>query len=103
MKPKTFMLIAGEASGDMLAAELVQALRLELLEAEAIPTTDFQPLHASLEPRFFGDGGPGWTGKSFGLTCELGGPIRRLGRIPGRGRRGAGFHWDGDFGMRLLC
>ena len=27
MKPKTFMLIAGEASGDLLAAELVSALR----------------------------------------------------------------------------
>ncbi|HZL78832.1 MAG TPA: hypothetical protein VFC17_08260 [Candidatus Limnocylindrales bacterium] len=27
MKPKTFMLIAGEASGDLLAAELVAALR----------------------------------------------------------------------------
>jgi lipid A disaccharide synthetase len=30
MKPKTFMLIAGEASGDLLAAELVSALREKL-------------------------------------------------------------------------
>jgi len=30
MKPKTFMIIAGEASGDLLAAELVSALRGEL-------------------------------------------------------------------------
>ncbi|HEY3932391.1 MAG TPA: lipid-A-disaccharide synthase, partial [Verrucomicrobiae bacterium] len=30
MKPKTFMLIAGEASGDLLAAELVSALRGKL-------------------------------------------------------------------------
>jgi lipid-A-disaccharide synthase len=29
MKPKTFMLIAGEASGDLLAAELVSALRAQ--------------------------------------------------------------------------
>jgi len=51
------MLIAGEASGDMLAAELVQALRQEFTDAVAIPTTDFQPLYTSLEPRFFGAGG----------------------------------------------
>src|SRR5438552_3674206 len=57
MKPKSFMLIAGEASGDLLAAELVHALRDELSGAEAIPTWDYQPLHASLEPRFFGAGG----------------------------------------------
>ena len=57
MKPKSFMLIAGEASGDLLAAELVRALRQELADAEAVPTTDFQPLYTSLEPRFFGAGG----------------------------------------------
>ncbi|HVU07507.1 MAG TPA: lipid-A-disaccharide synthase [Verrucomicrobiae bacterium] len=33
MKPKTFMLIAGEASGDLLAAELVSALRKKLPDA----------------------------------------------------------------------
>ena len=30
MNPKSFMVIAGEASGDMLAAELVRALRQEV-------------------------------------------------------------------------
>ena len=49
MKAKSFMLIAGEASGDMLAAELVRALRQEFAELEPIPTADSQPLHASLE------------------------------------------------------
>jgi lipid-A-disaccharide synthase len=34
VKPKTFMLIAGEASGDLLAAELVSALRGQLLDAQ---------------------------------------------------------------------
>jgi lipid-A-disaccharide synthase len=58
MKPKTFMLIAGEASGDLLAAELVRALREECVETGAAPTPDFQPLHSALEPRFFGAGGP---------------------------------------------
>jgi lipid-A-disaccharide synthase len=58
MKPKSFMLIAGEASGDLLAAELVQNLRQELSDAEAQPTQDYQPLCTSLAPRFFGAGGP---------------------------------------------
>jgi lipid-A-disaccharide synthase len=34
VKPKTFMLIAGEASGDLLAAELVSALRGKLPDAK---------------------------------------------------------------------
>jgi len=34
MKPKTFMLIAGETSGDLFAAELVSALRAKLPEAK---------------------------------------------------------------------
>ena len=51
------MLIAGEASGDLLAAELVRALRQEFAEMEQPPTSDHQPLHTSLEPRFFGAGG----------------------------------------------
>ena len=34
LKPKTFMLIAGEASGDLLAAELVSALRGQLADAQ---------------------------------------------------------------------
>ncbi|MEI7808812.1 MAG: lipid-A-disaccharide synthase, partial [Verrucomicrobiota bacterium] len=46
MKPKTFMLIAGEASGDLLAAELVSALREQAASR--------QPPAA---PVFFGAGG----------------------------------------------
>ena len=46
MKPKTFMLIAGEASGDLLAAELVAALRTAP-EMQACP----------FPPQFFGAGG----------------------------------------------
>src|SRR6266704_326348 len=71
MRPKSFMLIAGEASGDMLASELVQALRLELLEAEVIPTSDFQPLHGSLEPRFFGAGGPRLAAAGMALAFDM--------------------------------
>jgi lipid-A-disaccharide synthase len=57
VKPKTFMLIAGEASGDLLAAELVEALHARVLEVESEPTDEMQPLRTPLEPRFFGAGG----------------------------------------------
>jgi lipid-A-disaccharide synthase len=52
------MVIAGEASGDLLAAELVPALRETLVNSQFVRTPDQQPLHATLEPRFFGAGGP---------------------------------------------
>ena len=71
MKPRSFMLIAGEASGDVLAAELVCALRREFAEAEAIPTADSQPLHTSLEPRFFGAGGPLMAAAGVDLAFDL--------------------------------
>lgn len=71
MKPKSFMLIAGEASGDLLAAELVQALRREFAEAEAVLTTDVQPLTTSLEPRFFGAGGPRMAAAGVELAFDL--------------------------------
>ena len=65
------MLIAGEASGDMLAAELVRALRQALPEMGAGPTTDCQPLHASLEPRFFGAGGPQMAAAGVELALDM--------------------------------
>jgi lipid-A-disaccharide synthase len=71
MKAKSFMVIAGEASGDLLAAELVQALREELTNVEATPTPDYQPLHASLEPRFFGAGGPRMAAAGVELAFDL--------------------------------
>jgi lipid-A-disaccharide synthase len=71
MRPKSFMLIAGEASGDILAAELVRALRQEVTEAEAIPTTDYQPLHTSLEPRFFGAGGARMAAEGVELAIDM--------------------------------
>ncbi|MGB7768028.1 MAG: lipid-A-disaccharide synthase [Verrucomicrobiia bacterium] len=54
MKPKSFMLIAGETSGDLLAAELVSALRGKLPEA-----------------RFFGAGGPNMAGAGVELALDL--------------------------------
>jgi lipid-A-disaccharide synthase len=71
MKPRSFMVIAGEASGDMLAAELVHALRQEFAEAKAVPTMDYQPLFTSLEPRFFGAGGPRMAAEGVDLAFDM--------------------------------
>jgi len=65
------MVIAGEASGDMLAAELVQALRGEFASAKPVLTTDFQPLRTSLEPRFFGAGGPRMAEAGVELAFDM--------------------------------
>ncbi len=52
------MLIAGDPSGDMLAAELVTALREKVLARSVHASADVQPLRTALAPRFFGAGGP---------------------------------------------
>ncbi len=52
------MLIAGDPSGDLLAAELVEALREQVLAGSEHNTADVQPLRTALAPRFFGAGGP---------------------------------------------
>src|ERR1044071_2457655 len=65
------MLIAGEVSGDLLAAELVQALRSENAVANPVPTWDYQPLHTSLEPKFFGAGGPQMKAAGVDLTFDM--------------------------------
>jgi lipid-A-disaccharide synthase len=71
MKPKTFMIIAGEASGDMLAAELVSALRAKVLEEESAPTNDVQPLRTQLAPKFFGAGGPKMAAAGVELAFDM--------------------------------
>jgi lipid-A-disaccharide synthase len=60
VKPKTFMLIAGEASGDLLAAELVSALR----EQSSI-------LHPPSSPVFFGAGGTKMAAAGVELAFDL--------------------------------
>ena len=54
VKPKTFMLIAGEASGDLLAAELVSALHGQLPDAQ-----------------FFGAGGAKMSAAGVELAFDL--------------------------------
>jgi lipid-A-disaccharide synthase len=71
LKAETFMLIAGEASGDMLAAELVAALREKVLEIESEPTDDVQPLRTALAPRFFGAGGPKMAAAGAELAFDM--------------------------------
>lgn len=71
MRPVRIMMIAGEASGDALAAELVQALRPALTVMQSRPTHDHQPLRASLAPEFFGAGGPNLAAAGVELAFDL--------------------------------
>ncbi|MGA2278991.1 MAG: lipid-A-disaccharide synthase [Verrucomicrobiota bacterium] len=60
MNPKTFMLIAGEASGDLLAAELVSALLAASKRSED-----------GRVPQFFGAGGPRMAAAGVELAFDL--------------------------------
>jgi len=62
MKPTSIMVIAGEPSGDALAAELVQALRAEAA---------FHCLPAKPVLRFFGAGGPKLEAAGMELAVDL--------------------------------
>ena len=65
------MLIAGEASGDLLAAELVGALREKVLAGLMDTSADAQPLRTALAPRFFGAGGPRMADAGVELAFDL--------------------------------
>src|SRR4051812_8023255 len=65
------MVIAGEASGDLLAAELVEAIRREFDQKPFVPTNDYQPLQTSLEPRFFGAGGSHMAAARVELLIDM--------------------------------
>jgi lipid-A-disaccharide synthase len=70
MTPKRIMIIAGETSGDMLAAELVRELRDVMLHTQTY-TPDHQPLQADLAPRFFGAGGPRMAEAGVELAFDM--------------------------------
>ncbi len=71
MKRLSLMLVAGEASGDTLASELVRALREELARFQSQPTPDVQPCWTSLEPRFFGAGGPAMAAAGVEVVVDM--------------------------------
>ena len=71
MKRKTIMVIAGEASGDTLAAELVPHLRQAIIDAEAGLSTAAQPLLTTLQPCFFGAGGPRMAEAGVEVAIDL--------------------------------
>src|SRR5882724_2925276 len=71
MTPKRIMIIAGEASGDQLAAELVRVLREKLARRPANYTPESQPLQASLDPQFFGAGGPAMKDAGVELGFDM--------------------------------
>ena len=71
MAPREFMIVAGEPSGDLLAADLVRALRQELAIADADTSGFSQPLRASLEPRMFGAGGPAMAEAGVELLFDM--------------------------------
>ena len=65
------MLIAGDPSGDLLAAELVIELRKLLLAGSQDTSKDVQPLRTALSPRFFGAGGPKMATAGVDLAFDL--------------------------------
>jgi len=71
LKPVSVMLIAGEASGDVLAAELVRQLGAQFIRSALRPTLDVQPLHTSLSPQFFGAGGTNMAEAGVELAVDL--------------------------------
>jgi len=71
MRRPTYMLIAGEASGDLLGAELVAAMRREWLRRHVEPPAAAQPLRTTLPPRFIGAGGPRMAEAGVELATDL--------------------------------
>jgi lipid-A-disaccharide synthase len=71
MKPLSFMLIAGEASGDWLAAGLVRELKRQVVARSLDCTADAQPLRTALLPEFFGAGGPQMAAAGVELAVDL--------------------------------
>ncbi len=65
------MLIAGDPSGDLLAAELVRELRPMVVASSTDATADVQPLRTALTPRFFGAGGPKMAAAGVELAFDL--------------------------------
>jgi len=70
MNPKSFMLIAGEASGDTLAAELVSALSAQSSTLNSLAQRS-EAETAPSAPVFFGAGGPEMADAGVELAFDL--------------------------------
>jgi lipid-A-disaccharide synthase len=70
VNPKTFMLIAGEASGDLLAAELVATL-LAASKSSEDGRAQSSTLHPPSSPIFFGAGGAKMAAAGVELAFDL--------------------------------
>ena len=71
MNPKAIMLVAGDPSGDVIAGQLVNSLRVADLDPPSPQPGAAQPLAAWLRPRFFGAGGPAMRGAGVELAFDL--------------------------------
>src|SRR5262245_2349769 len=71
MKRDGFMIVAGETSGDILASELVLAMRRQLAGINPKPSADHQPLETSLAPQFFGAGGPRMASAGVEVVVDM--------------------------------
>ena len=70
MTSRRIMVVAGETSGDTLAAQVVRELRAELPGGRTY-SDSLQPLAADLAPRFFGAGGAKMAEAGVELALEL--------------------------------
>jgi lipid-A-disaccharide synthase len=85
MRRTRIMLVAGEASGDANAADLVRALAVAVPDSEFQITRDSQPLTTPLAPTFFGAGGPKMAAAGVELTFDLtAGSVIGVGGLAGR-------------------
>jgi lipid-A-disaccharide synthase len=71
MRVLNFMIIAGEPSGDMLAAEVVHSIRRQIHAIAPPVTNDYQPLGSTLAPRFFGAGGPCMAAAGVEIIADM--------------------------------
>lgn len=71
MRRLSIMVVAGEASGDLLGAELVESLRSQLLSTEQTACDSGALEEASLEPEFFGAGGARMAAAGVQLIHDL--------------------------------
>jgi len=71
MKPLQVMVIAGETSGDMLAAELVKELERQVMAGPPGTVAEGKPGSRQPAPSFFGAGGPRMAAAGVELAVDM--------------------------------